>query len=165
MARATTVRTGGFGIDATELARLSKDLRRTAPDLNRRMRKRLREAGEIVAKEARVISAQDSTKISPTIKVTVAGATVAVTAGGPDLPIAGLLELGNHGGSKSASASSHGTFRHPVFGHPGVWVDQPMHPYLMPAAHAKTTELEVTFVKAIDDTISDLTKRYSLGVL
>jgi hypothetical protein len=130
--RRVTERGGGVGIDASAFKVLAKNLRKADRLAYRNMHTGLRAAGELVATEARAIAARDSTSIPPTIKVRVAGSTVSVQAGSASVKIAPLFELGNTGGSKSASAAEKRTFRHPVFNR-DVWVSQPMHPFLRPA--------------------------------
>lgn len=120
------------------------------PEVNRQMRRRLREGGLVVAAEAKAIAAQSSRSIPPTIKVRTARATVAVIAGGQDAPVAGLFELGNTGGRKSAAASRSGKFRHPVFGNPDVWVEQDMHRFLGPAAVASSPVVDRLVGEALD---------------
>lgn len=145
-----TVRTGGSGIDTSDFRAVAKALRQAQPELARELRKSLRKAGEIVAVEARSLAEKDSKSIPPTIKVRVASATVSVVAGGKDAPVAGLFELGNTGGSKSASASRKGVFRHPVFGNRDVWVNQPMHRFLAPAAASRAMQVERAVLGALD---------------
>lgn len=69
--------------------------------------------------------------------------------------IAGLFELGNRGGGKSEASRERGVFRHPVFGE-DEWVDQQMHPYLVPAGkknEAKTTALVLEALNAVTQII------------
>lgn len=146
-----TVLTGGTGIDVRDFHDVARALRRAAPESSRQLRRKLRDAGELVAVEARAIAEKHSKKIPPTIKVRTLGATVEIVAGGEGIDIAGLFELGNTGGARRALASSGGSFRHPVFGNRDVWVTQPMHPYLTPAAVANARRLEETVVAALDD--------------
>jgi hypothetical protein len=62
--------------------------------------------------------------------------------------IAGLFELGNKGGSKSAGSTSEGMFRHPVFGK-DAWVEQPMHPYLLPAGEKNKAAIDAIVYEAL----------------
>lgn len=151
MTKTVTVRTGGAGIDTRDFHDLAKALRKAAPQTNRALKRRLRRGGEIVAIEARSIASEHSTSIPPTIKVRTLGATVAVIAGGSGVPIAALMELGNTGDAKSATASRSGKFRHPVYGNREVWVDQPMHRYLAPAAELHMVEVEREVVGALEE--------------
>lgn len=64
--------------------------------------------------------------------------------------IAGLYELGNKGGSKSASATSRGVFRHPVFGDRDNWVEQPRYAYLAPAGEKNRPAIEAAVSGALD---------------
>lgn len=176
-----TARTG-FGIDTRDFHDVAVALRKAAPTVSRNLRRNLREAGLIVAADAKKNAEQFSESIPPTIKVRTRGATVWVQAGGAaaqaqvarqmfstgygtpasdaaqkrlekqaqGVVIAGLFELGNTGGSKSASASESGRFRHPVFGS-DKWVDQPMHPFLAPAAEKNAAVIEERVVGALDE--------------
>ena len=154
-----TVRTGGSGIDTRDFRNVVKVLRKASPQSARELRKNLRSAGVIVAAKAKEIAGEHSEKIPPTIKVRVSSTTVAVVAGGKDAPTAGLFELGNTGGSKSAAASRRGEFRHPVFGHREVWVKQEMHPFLAPAAESTAPE----FTAKVEETLDGLAKLIVFG--
>lgn len=151
MARSVTVRTGGSGIDARDFHDVARALHKAAPATSRALKRRLRKAGEIVAVEARAIASEHSQSIPPTIKVRTRAAAVEVIAGGPDAPVASLFELGNTRDAKSASASRKGSFRHPVYGNREVWVEQPMHRYLAPAAAAHMVEVEREVVGALEE--------------
>lgn len=135
----------GLGIDTTDFARLAKDLRAAEPALAKELAVRLRAPGEIIASDARGRAESASQTIPPSIKVRVSGATVAVVAGGNGIPLAGLMELGNKNSAGGAT-----TFGHPVFGNRAKWVDQPMHPYLLPALDAHHIEAEAAIVDALD---------------
>lgn len=150
--RTVTARTGGTGIDTTDFKNVIRVLRKEQPELAKQVRKQLRVAGEIVAAEARRNAAEFSKTIPPTIKVRTAGATVAVIAGGAKAPAASLFELGNTGGSKSATASLGGRFRHPVFGDRDVWVETPSRPYIRPSI-AKDIE---AVASAVAEAVADL---------
>jgi len=142
---------GEGGIDATDFKDVAKVLRLASKETTTDMRKQLRAAGEIVAQEARVIASGFSTTIPPTVKVRVAGGTVAVVAGNKDVPIAALEEVGNsQGHGKSQAASRKGFFRHPVFGDRDVWVNQKMHRFLGPAADAKAVEANREILRVMD---------------
>lgn len=150
LARRTVTARGTGGIDTSEFKAAVKALRRAQPQLAKELRKELREAGLIVAEEAKKIIEPHSKKIPRTIKVRVSGASVAVVAGGPNAPTAALFELGNTGGKGSASASRNGVFRHPVFGNREQWVNQPMHPFLAPAALANLPRVDEHVGRALD---------------
>jgi hypothetical protein len=68
--------------------------------------------------------------------------------------LAGLYELGNKGGSKSASATSRGVFRHPVFGDRDNWVEQPRYAYLAPAGEKNRPAIEAAVGAALDEVTS-----------
>jgi hypothetical protein len=143
-----TLKSSGLSMDTTAFKDFAKALRRAQPVLARGLRARLREAGELVAAEARSNLSGVSTSIPPTIKVRTSGAGVAVVAGGNGKPLAGLFELGNQGRSGGT------TFRHRVFGS-DTWVEQPMHPFLYKALESKAEEAEALVVEALDAAIAE----------
>ncbi len=151
MAGTQTLRTG-IGLDTRDFAEFARTLRKAAPELNKALRLRLRSAGEIVADEARTRILPFSSSVPPSIKVRTAGAGVSVIAGGPKAPLGGLFELGNRG-SRGGDV-----WKHPVFGHRAVWVEQAMHPYLAPALEAKIPDVEVAVNEALDLTIAEITR-------
>lgn len=105
------------------------------------------EVGEVVASEARVIASEHSRSIPPTIAVRVRVGTVSVVAGGGDLALAGLYELGNRSQGKRDTRP---TFRHPLFGNKSRWYTQPRYPFLRPAARRTAPELEAKIMKVAD---------------
>jgi hypothetical protein len=150
MARTVTVRTGGIGIDTSDFRAAARALRKAQPKVALELRKQLRVAGQIVADDAKQEIAKVSTRIPPTVKVRISLTSVSVVAGGGGVPTAGLFELGNHGGRKSAAASRAGRFRHPVHGNRQAWVNQPMHPFLAPAAQRNALKLDAAVTRALD---------------
>lgn len=148
------------GVDTKELRELTKAFHGWNPD--KQLKKMLRVAGQLIAADAKMLaeggyrakykmsvkdkgqtrSYKGSGKITPTIKVRLSKTRVSVVAGGQGVPLAGLWELGNKGHGKSQAASKRGEFRHPVFGNREVWVNQPMHPFLLPAARANERKIE-----------------------
>ncbi len=114
------------GIDLREFKRLTRDLKAFKPD--KQVKKTLKVAGELIAADARANVSPYSTTVPGSIKVRLRKTSISIIAGGANVPMAGLLELGNRkGGAKK------GKFRHPVFGDRSNWVDQQMHPYLLKA--------------------------------
>jgi hypothetical protein len=140
--------TGGVGVDTTEFAAFARALRKAEPKLAAGVRVKLREAGDIVARDARDNVDGASAKVADSIRVRVSAATVSVVAGGSGVPMAGLLELGNAGDVGA------GKFRHPVFGNTDVWVDQPMHPYLGPAMETGSEAAAQAAIDALDEAIA-----------
>ena len=129
------------------------------------LRKELRASGEMIASGARLLAAAHSKETPPTIKVRTRidskQVTVEIHAGAPDVPIGGLLEMGNKRGGKHATK-----FRHPVFAPKGSrgdssvpWVDQPMHPYLAPMVKARRAAV----TKRISAAVSKSVKEVHLG--
>ena len=113
------------GIDLREFKKLTKDLKDFKPD--KQVKKALKLAGELIATDARALVSPYSKTTPPTIRVRTRKTSISVIAGGTNVPIAGLLEMGNRG------RSTGNTFRHPVFGDKSIWVNQKMHPYLLVA--------------------------------
>lgn len=120
-----------LSIDVSQLKKLSADLRRVSPALQKDFLKGLGLAGDVVASAAKS-KASFSTRIPGTIKVRRRGVRVSVVAGGANAPHAGPLD--NRGNA--------GSFRHPVFGNYDVWVSQPAHPFLENSAEEKVGEVE-----------------------
>lgn len=112
--------------DTAALSRLSHDLIAAAPLVWAECRLALREAGEVVAADARN-RASYSDKIPGSIKVATRGAVVKVRAGGDAAPNAAPLE--NKG---------RGNPRHPLFGNRNYWYTNTGTPaFLAPALDAK----------------------------
>jgi hypothetical protein len=131
---------GRDGVDIRELRQLTRDFIGWKPD--KQLHQALRVAGELIADDARILAAEHSKSIPPSIKVRVSKTRISVVAGGEGVPLAGLFELGNKGRGKSQAASRRGQFRHPVFGDKGNWVNQDMHPYLLSAAVKNMRKIE-----------------------
>lgn len=136
------ISTGSISVDTSDFKNFARDLRAADPALAASLRKKLKEAGDIVAVDARA-RASFSKQIAPTIRTSVRVTSVSVSARGV---LADLMELGNKGGSV-------GAFRHPVFGNKNVWVSQSMHPYLQPAVDAKGDEACERIFDALDDAV------------
>jgi hypothetical protein len=166
------------GLDTRDFTAIAKALREAKPLLAKEMKQGLKRAGEITAAEARVISSEHSTSIPPSIKTGVRGSVVEVRAGGvvgarkiarelhgggygtrhsdahrkrleraaEGSAIAGLYEYGNKGGT-----SVGGTFRHPVFGDRGNWVEQRRYPFLRPAVEKTKRQAEDAMVNVLDE--------------
>lgn len=145
-----TISTGGVGIDVTEFKNVSKALRKASTRMPLSLRKKLKDAGEIVAEEARHRSSEHSTTIPGSIKVTTAGATIAIKAGGPGVPMAGLYEIGNTRGSNN------GYFRAPLFGDKEHWYDHKMYPFLVASAAAKADDLTAAILTVFDEALSTI---------
>ena len=139
-------------IDTSSFAKFSRDLKRAEPVLARELRKDMLAAGEVVAVGARTLARGFSRKgdgtdrIPANIKVGVAGNRIRVYVPQKRAPEARVIE---HGGQP-------GTFRHPVFGNPDVWVSQPAHPFLHPAADAARPAVVVLAKRAIDKALSEV---------
>lgn len=112
-----------IGIEATDLARLQRDLKKADGDALKLFRAAMKRAGDLVADRARGKISGTSQRIADSIRVMANNKGVQVKAGGAKAPHAAAFE--NDGKA--------GTFRHPVFGNREVWVDQTAHPFLLPS--------------------------------
>jgi hypothetical protein len=140
-------------ISAPDIRALARDLRAADPLAAKAASKRLKEAAEIVAAEARG-RVDYSTRIPGSIKAAVTGTWRAkVKAGSASAPHAAAIE--NHG---------QGFVRHPVFvpmdelpGPPGRWTSRHSHPaFLAPAADARIDEVAAAVGRVLDDVMRDL---------
>lgn len=137
------------GPGSDPLVQISRDMRALPDTTRRKVRPRLRKAGEQVAAKARQNSTW-SKRIPGTVRVQVSFRRnregVTIRAGGPKAPHArpyeGLSARGN-------------TFRHPVWGH-DWWVTQPTRPFLIPAAQANKSQIDADVRKTLDDTATEL---------
>ena len=134
-------------IDTSELKDLARGLKAINPIFYRKLNERLKEAGKLVAEEAKV-NASWSTKIPRTIHVSASMSSVSVTAGGKRAPGARPLE---HEGRQ-------GNFRHPVFGHRNVWVDQPARPFIIPALEKNRYKVLELIKLAVNETFDEITR-------
>lgn len=135
----TVLSRGKEGLDLKEFHQLTRDLKGFKPD--KQVKKALRLAGQVIAEDAKSNAAEHSESIPPSVKSRIRGTSISVVAGGDGVPLGGLFELGNRGKGKSQAAARSGKFRHPVFG-TDVWVEQDMHPYLLPAALHNARRIE-----------------------
>jgi Bacteriophage HK97-gp10, putative tail-component len=150
-----------MGIEFNSVRMLARDLGRVPVELRAELRPKLLEAGEIVARRARA-NASWSTRIPDAIKVQAlfgrltGGAVVRVDRS--KAPHARALEgLSVHRGTLRRTG---GTFRHPVFGDRGVWVDQPTRPYLLPAADAARGDVQDRVADAVRSATRHLNRSY-----
>lgn len=127
-------------VQADGLGQLQRDLKKASADALKLFRGAMKKAGDIVAEDARNRIAPTSQRIASSIKVSATNKGVAVKAGGRNAPHAASLE----------NLGKPGTFRHPVFGNRNVWVSQPAHPYLGPAAEGKMDAVADAFLDAVN---------------
>lgn len=112
----------GFQFDGYDVG---ARLRRVVPEFYKETRVRLTAAASEIEASAKSRAAMFSTRIPESIFTRVqmgAKASISVRASLKVAPHARVME-----------GFQRNPFRHPVFGH-DVWVDQPAHPYLKPAA-------------------------------
>jgi hypothetical protein len=126
-------------INAKQVARIAREVRRASPEAWRVCRIRLREVGQDVADDVKAATSYSS-RIPQSVKVrsTVAG-NVRITVGGDQAPNAVPIE--NKG---------QGYVRHPVFGNREVWTNKNSRPaFLLP-----------TFARRKDWALSEMEKAY-----
>lgn len=141
-----SVRSGAWlTVDTRQIKGFATALRLAETPTYTRLRVALREAGNIVADDARARSSW-STRIPGSIRVRATAASVSVIAGGHAAPNAAPLE---HRGMP-------GTFRHPVFGHEATWATQQARPFLAPALSANIERTTVMVMDAIDSAVREV---------
>ena len=132
----------GVSIDTSSFAKFARDLRAVAPELKLELLREMKQAGEIIAEDARGRAnsfqrkGPGTSRIADSIKVSVSGDAIKVVANKKKAPEARVIEHGGQGGK----------FRHPTFGDRENWVDQDAHPFLRPAMLANR-EMVVAAVK------------------
>lgn len=133
--------------DADPAEQIAEDLRKLPAETRKALRPQVREAGEVVAADARR-RAGWSTRIPGTIRVRTSlredRVGVQVMAGGPLAP---------HARPYENVASRGNTFRHPLFGDRSVWVSQEERPFLFPAAQAGEAQ-SLALVRTALDTVA-----------
>ncbi len=111
---------------------------------------RLKQAAEVIAEDARILSAAWSERVPPSVRVYRPrrgglGMSVTISAGGVRAPMAYTNE-GYRGGRP---------VWHPVFAQGDradwTWVPQTPRPFMRPAAEARAGQAADMFAKAIDD--------------
>lgn len=127
-------------IQAFGLREAARDLKAAGTKLPRQLGKRLKQAGELVAVDARQ-RASWSTRIPGSIRVTGGATSVSIKAGGPKAPHAAPYE----------GAAGQATFRHPVYGNRHAWRTQATRPYLRPAGDAKADACAELIAQALTD--------------
>lgn len=130
-----------LGVQATGFTELSRDVRRANKGLQGDLRKKMAEAGKIVADDWKQRTSWSS-RIPGSIRVSSTVKGVKVVGGGAKAPHTAALE----GGSTGAA-----TFRHPVFGHVDRWVAQQARPSALLALEAKVDEAAEKAAEALDE--------------
>lgn len=110
---------------------------------------RLKQAAEVIAQDARILSAEWSERVPLSVRVyptlTRGGQVVTIAAGGVRAPMAYTNE-GRRGGRP---------IWHPVFAQgerkDWTWVPQTPRPFMRPAAEARAAQAADVFARAIDD--------------
>lgn len=133
---------------ADEIERLIHDMGRVPDDLRKRLRPKLREAGKIVAADAK-LRASWSTRIPRAISV-----RTSFTKTRPGVSVIVDRKKAPHGRPYEHGGGP-GTFRHPVFGNREIWVSQRARPFLEPALEAKGNEAGRRITDAVDEATRD----------
>jgi hypothetical protein len=128
-----------FRIDTSDIRRMARDLESTVPGIKKEVGTATKEAGLVVAMEARALSSWSS-RIPESVRAAGGLAKVVVRAGNANAPHAAPYE---HGGLP-------GTFRHPVYGNRQVWVQQAARPFLAPALERKAALFEERVYRGVD---------------
>jgi hypothetical protein len=124
---------------------IARDMRNLTPETRKAVRPKLRQAGQLVANDAKQ-RASWSSRIPSSIRVRTSfrenRENVKVLAGDSNSPHARPYEgLGVRGA----------TFRHPVYGNRDNWVSQETRPFLFPAAEANQVAAADLISSALTD--------------
>lgn len=137
-----------FVFDGQGLDDIVRDLGRAAERVGKEVDVAMLEIGTEITERAKVIAEGHSKTIASTIEMIPAPGVITIRAGNEQVAIAALYERGNRGSRVTAK-----TFRHPVFGNPNVWVEQPRFPFLRPALAADrrsiTKRMEAVWDRAL----------------
>jgi hypothetical protein len=130
--------------DENFAAIIARDMRNLPPETRKAVRPKLREAGRLVAEDAKG-RASWSSRIPRTIRVRTSfrenRENVTVLAGDSGTP---------HARPYEGISVRGGTFRHPVYGR-DVWVAQQSRPFLFPAAEANQVQAADLISSALTD--------------
>lgn len=132
---------------AEEMDRLIHDVGEIPRDLRKRLRPKVRAAGNIVARDAR-LRASWSTRIPAAIRVRTAFAK------SPGVRVSVDLRKAPHA-KPYENEGRPGKFRHPVFGNRSNWVTQKARPFLGPALQAKSDAAAHDIADAVDRATRD----------
>lgn len=134
---------------APGLRLVGADLARLPREVHRRLRPRLRRAGEITLAKARA-NASWSSRIPASMSL-----TVSFSKRAPGVTIVASLDQAPHARAFEGIVSE--TFRHPVFevsGRDTPWVVQAARPYLRPAAQATGGAVVDEAIAAVDEALA-----------
>lgn len=133
-----------IAIETDELVVFAKILKLSDKIIYKHMHARLKDAGKVVADEAKK-NASWSTKIPGAIKVQSTMGSVSISVSGRRAPGARVLE---HEGRQ-------GKFRHPVF-NKGGWANQDARPFITPALASKREEVMHLIELAMNETFEEI---------
>lgn len=133
---------------ADEIEHLIRDLGRVPDDLRRKLRPRLREAGRLVADDAKLRAAW-SKRIPRAIKV-----STSFTRTRPGVSVIVDRKTAPHARPYEHNGQP-GTFRHPLFGDREHWYSQAARPFLAPALAAKNEQAGRLIAAAVDEVTRD----------
>jgi hypothetical protein len=134
----SSVSKGTFVVGVGDLKKLAADLKLASPEARKASVKRMREAANVVAVDARAkVSYSTQIKVKTSITGTFKAAVLAT--GRPAAPI---------------ENKGKGYVRHPVFGNRDNWTDKNSHPaYLAPALDDNIEEVSLIVGHVIDDAL------------
>lgn len=131
--------------DENFAAIIARDMRKLTPETQKAVRPKLRQAGRLVAEDAKRRAAWSS-RIPGTIRVRTSfrenRENVTVLAGDSGAP---------HARPYEGISVRGGTFRHPVYGNRDNWVAQEARPFLFPAAVANQIQAADLISSALTD--------------
>lgn len=128
------------GVQMTGLKAFTRDLRKANKALPKKLQAQMKQAGDVVADDARS-RASWSSRIPGSIRTGASAKGAYIKAGGAAAPHAAAYETA-------------GQFRHPVFGR-DTWVEEQGRPFMVPALEARESDIEAAAVAALDAFIAD----------
>jgi hypothetical protein len=151
-------------IDASDLRKFTKQIRKASEKTGRALTKGEKRAATVVADRAKELMAAHSPKAAATITPFAQGDRVGIQIGNDEVPLARLLEVGNHSDFQSLRRSARtGRFQHPVFatGDRSDWHwnnkhPQKMHPAVQPAIAEKFGEFQKALAEEVTEVFKDV---------
>lgn len=137
-----------FTVDVPDLRTLIAKLKDVDPKLATGLRRELRRSGDtIIAAQRELAGAGD---VGSAIG---AGLRTRVTAGTTRQSVTIRSNGPRKGGANLAAVFEQATIRHPVFGDPDAWVEQPGRPYFNPPLKRELDDMRDRIADVIQDAI------------